>query len=463
MQFWNEMEGQTIDGLFPLERLARAEGRRAWFDTITPDTITPGAATTPATLSISESLTDADEIESRLRSAERLQDPNLVAITRIGRARTDETTFVYAVMERVDQDLGGLLLNRPLTVEETKQVARVLVGALTAIHGQKMFHGRMESSSVLAIGDAIKLRSDCLQSPGGSQAGDITGLGEILFQALTQRKPSSAADPAIEQLPAPFAAVIGNALNHRWSLRQIQDVLTPKPATPAAPAAPPSLPHTASTAPAPAAPILGEKTPPAVHHDAPDLPLANAATRRRFPDDDDEEPRSRRSVIYVIVAILLALLIAWLIARPKGHAKPPARVPESSLGGPATHSSSLRGSRHAGTAAIPATAPRQHSQSAAQTSAHAATADPDNSRADRSVWHVVAYTYRQRDQAQHKADVINKAHPGLHAHVFVPRGKHNRFMVTLGGSMDRAQAFAMRRKARAAGLPPDTYAQNFYH
>lgn len=459
MQFWNEMEGQTLDGLFPLKHLVRAEGRRAWFDTTSP-----APQSSPATISVSESLTDADEIESRLRGAQGLNDPNMVAITRIGRARTEETGFVYAVMEHIDQDLGGLLQNRPLTVEETKQVARVLVGALTTIHGQKMFHGRMEPASVLAIEDAIKLRSDCLQSPGGSQAGDITGLGEILFQALTQRKPSSANDSAIERLPAPFAAVVGNALSHRWSLSQIQQAIAPPAAAaPAARSTPASAVPSAvpsprpPAAPSPSAPIPGPKNPPVLHHDESDLPAASAAARRRLLEEDEEdEPRRKRSVIYVIVAILVAILIAWLIARSTGHAKPPATVPASSVGSTGTRPSALHGSRHAGPATPQVAASRAPSTRATAT-------DPETSHADRSVWHVVAYTYRQRDQAQHKADEVNKAHPGLHARVFVPRGKHNRFLVTVGGSMDRNQAFAMRRRARAAGLPGDTYAQNFYH
>ena len=35
MQFWNELEGQTIDGVYPLRRLVRSEGRSAWFETET--------------------------------------------------------------------------------------------------------------------------------------------------------------------------------------------------------------------------------------------------------------------------------------------------------------------------------------------------------------------------------------------------------------------------------------------
>lgn len=447
MQFWNEMEGRTIDGLFPLQRLIRVEGRRAWFETTTAK-----PASLPATLSLSESLTDADEIESRLLTAERLDDPSLVAISRVGRIRIDHTLFVYAVMEHIDQDLGSLLQNRPLTAEEARPVARALVGGLKAIHGQNLFHGRMEPASLLAIGEAVKLRSDCLQSPGGSQAKDIAGLGEILFQALTQRKPSSESDPAIGRLPAPFSAVVRNALAGRWNLRQIEEAVDP-------PAAP-----TPAAREAGKVVTAGARREVSTTEAAIQEPVMHKSANRisRLEPDDEGEGHRRRSAIYVVVAILVAIFIAWLVARPKAHDKLPANASQSNLRDPALarHKSSNRPSSRAnprirtsraggGNGAVAATRPT--------------TSEPGGKPAARSIWHVVAYTYDSRSDAQRRADLINKAHPGLDAQVFSPRGVGRPFLVTVGGSMDRGQAFAMRRKARAAGLPGDTYAQNFTH
>jgi hypothetical protein len=76
---------------------------------------------------------------------------------------------------------------------------------------------------------------------------------------------------------------------------------------------------------------------------------------------------------------------------------------------------------------------------------------------------VVAYTYNQQDQAEHKAHTINERHSDLQAGVFSPKGDAAPYLVTLGGAMDRAAAFELRAKAIREGLPSDTYAQNYRH
>jgi len=78
MQFWNELEGRTIDGVYPLRRLVRSEGRHAWFETETGE---PQGG--PATISLTEAATDADEVLERLQAAQQLKHPNLVTITKV--------------------------------------------------------------------------------------------------------------------------------------------------------------------------------------------------------------------------------------------------------------------------------------------------------------------------------------------------------------------------------------------
>ena len=104
MQFWNELEGQEIEGLYPLRRLVRSEGRSAWFETETGE-----PQSLPATISLTEALTDADEVVARLHAAQNLNNPNLVGITKVGQTSLDNTIFVYAVMEQIEQSLSDVL------------------------------------------------------------------------------------------------------------------------------------------------------------------------------------------------------------------------------------------------------------------------------------------------------------------------------------------------------------------
>ena len=86
--------------------------------------------------------------------------------------------------------------------------------------------------------------------------------------------------------------------------------------------------------------------------------------------------------------------------------------------------------------------------------------EPAPAGTERSVWHVVAYTYNREEAAQHKATELAAQYPQLEPQVFSPNGQAP-YLVTLGGGMNRQEAFARRDAARTAGMPSDTYAQNF--
>src|SRR5271163_4121085 len=276
MQFWNELEGQTIDRLYPLRRLVRSEGRSAWFETATGEELS-----TPATISLTEALTDADEVTARLKAAQNLKHPNLVSITQVGEVRLDNTLIVYAVMEHIEQSLSDVLQSQTLTPEEGREVAEALVGALTAIHQKGMSHGRVEAASVLATEETVKLRSDCLQTTAAGQAEDVAAIGTTLFHAFTQRKELTATDAQINRIPAPFGEIIRNSFARRWTLAQISNAL--KPILPAAsvipqpPVAPPSTPPPpAAASPRPAPPVAKAPVsppPPADRPVAPPAPL----------------------------------------------------------------------------------------------------------------------------------------------------------------------------------------------
>jgi hypothetical protein len=114
------------------------------------------------------------------------------------------------------------------------------------------------------------------------------------------------------------------------------------------------------------------------------------------------------------------------------------------MGAPETTKSAPRAESKTGTRPSPATAPTESTPAGAE----------------RSVWHVVAYTYNYEGAAQRKAAELVAQYPQLEPQVFSPTG-HAPYLVTLGGGMDRQQAFARRDAARTAGMPSDTYAMNF--
>jgi eukaryotic-like serine/threonine-protein kinase len=470
MQFWNELEGRTIDEVYPLRRLVRSEGRRAWFETETSHGV-------PATISLTEAVTDADEVTARLQAAQSIQHPNLVSITKIGQVRLDNTIVVYAVMEHIEQSLSDVLQMQALSADEGREVAEALVGALTAIHQKGMSHGHVEAASVLATEETVKLRSDCLQANTSGQADDVAGIGATVFHAFTQRKALSATDAQINRIPAPFAEIVRNSFSRRWNLAQIANAL--KPAQPLAPPASqpissaPVIPPVGApvSAPLPAQAPLQFDPPPPVHvaADAPVGVAARVAERPApvRPPAPPPPPRLRRTyeeptekrrpiTLYAGIGLVLLAIVAWLLWPKAAHAPTEAptqaTAPQPSAEAPAP-----------ATPAAPAPPPAKSSaahKAKAQAAVAAAQAVPAAPGNERSIWRVVVYTYRGQTKAADAVSQISGQHSDLKISVFNPAGS-NVYMVVVGGAMDHSHAAQMLDKARREGLPQDTYIRNF--
>ena len=453
MPLWNEIEGRTLDGL-PLGTLLRSEGRTAWFATTDTER-------QPAVLSVFEALNDEDTVEARLRTAAGVRHPNLLTIRGTGVARLDDEPLVYALMEPFEQTLAEVLRDRPLTADEAREVADSLLSALETVEAAGLYHGHVDASGVLAVGDGIKLRSDCLTPRQGQS--DAPGLAALVFNALTGRRFANERDAI--QLPAPFATFVRAGASNNGSLAAMRRVLS-GPATANTPVAPVVAPVAAPIAPvAAAAPVPA--TPPAVSdlakQPAKAVPVLGAGIPRaalRKTDDKEERPSRRPGVaIAALVLMALAFAIFWYIfKRPAGHMPISGEAANSATSAP-----------QAAPAAPPTAAPEPSKPSAATESQPAARRPPrtapaptasDSATSERSVWHVVAYTYTHEEPAQRKAAELAARYPQLEPQVFTPNGGPP-FLVVLGGGTDRQGAFARRDAARAAGMPPDTYAQNF--
>jgi hypothetical protein len=453
MPLWNEIEGEILDDNLPLQKLLRSEGRTAWF-------ATTGADGQPAVVSVFEALNDEDTALARLQTAARVEHPNLLVIRRTGSTRIAGDPYVYAVMEPFDQTLAEVLRERPLTPEETREVTESLLSALETVEGAGLYHGHVDSAGVLGVGDNIKLRSDCLtQRHGDSNHGDsdAPALAALIYNALTGRRFSSERDALA--LPAPFATLVRAGAGSNGSLAAMRRVLSGPAVTSAGAAA---VAPTAADATIPARPSPTPATAPTVPRTA---ASASAIPRPAIKRDDADLRRRKRPGIAIaaIVLMAIALVVFWYSTkRPARHtpisgeaasapnpsqaapaAVPPAATPAgdapATMGAPETVKSA------------PRPAPRPTPTKPATEAAPATT--------ERSVWHVVAYTYSHESAAQRKATELAAQYPKLEPQVFSPTG-HAPYLVTLGGGMNREEAFARRDAARTAGMPSDTYAIN---
>jgi eukaryotic-like serine/threonine-protein kinase len=354
----------------------------------------------------------------------------------------DETSLVYAVMEPVDANLGEILVERRLTELETRQIATSLLAALEALHSNGFVHEHVEPENVLAVGEEIKLRSDCIRETLEGEEGlalkrkDVRDYATVLLQALTQQRTLEGATRYLP-LPAPFEQIVRKGMSGEWGLAQIGAALYPV-ATPPLPIAPPVTVaeeriERPVTTPIAAAPSV---TPPLV------------ANRIRVPVDETSRGFGLRGIGYG-VGTLVILLLGWYFVHSRTAGSGDAQgmpAPAAQGNTPAVEKSSAATSvvRSAPPVAANAAPPRAQKPSVESYGR----------------WRVIAFTYDQEDKARQKAAAIAQEHPDLNPTVFTPNG-HAPFLVTLGGQMSKQDAFAFSGKAKREGMPKDTYAQNY--
>ncbi len=73
---------------------------------------------------------------------------------------------------------------------------------------------------------------------------------------------------------------------------------------------------------------------------------------------------------------------------------------------------------------------------------------------------MIAYTYRNEQQAENKAAQLTHRHSELQVEVFRPNPAAP-YLVSIGGTMDRDEALSLEKKLRRKGFPRDTYIQNY--
>jgi len=437
MNLWTEYEGRTIAGAYPLTKLIQPEGRSAFFST-------SNGTGKPTVIRLIESHFDGDEILTRWRGVAALNHPNLVNLKSFGHVMVDETSLVYAVMEPVEANLGEILRERRLTEVETREVATSLLAAIEALHSNGFVHEHVLPENVLAVGERIKLRSDCIRETLEGEAGgelkrkDVRDYATLLLQALTQQRTLEGATRSLP-LPAPFEQIVRKGMSGEWGLAQIATALKiPTVQQTVARAMAISDAHDVQVEkPVAAAPVETAQAvvPPSV------------ARRIRVPVDDESRGFGLRGIAYG-VGTLLIVLLGWYFVHSRSASssdsttETPAPVAQRS---PAIGTDT--GSDGAPRAPItPKTAPPTVGQNALGASS--------------GRWRVIAFTYDQQEKARQKAAAIAQEHPDLSPTVFTPNG-HAPFLVALGGQMSKQDAFAFSGRAKREGMPKDTYAQNY--
>lgn len=429
MELWTEYEGRTIDGIFPLAKLLQPEGRSAFFST-------PNGSGAPTVIRLIESHFDDEEILARWRGVEALNHPNLVKLKKFGQVELDGTPLVYAVMEPAEANLGEIISERRLSVEETRDVATSLVAALDALHMHGFIHEHIEPGNVFAVGEMIKLRSDCIrEAPEGVDGQelkkkDVHDLAVVLLRALTQQRTLEDASRDLP-LPTPFDPIVRNGMSGKWGLPEIAAALVPV---------------TSSRK------ISSAVAPDTIERQVVAAPSVSAPERFRAPAEDESSGSGMWTGLKVVLglSVVVLLLVAWRMfhSRPAEQnnaaqvaSAPAAVVPEN----PPVAAPKPSPVVDTAPASVAAVTPSQT----------AATV-----KGGRTQWRVIAFTYNHEDQAKTKAARVAEKHPDLQADVFSPSG-HAPYLVTIGGVMNREDAFALARKARSEGLAQDVYAQNY--
>jgi hypothetical protein len=453
MHLWTDYEGKTIAGDYPLSKLLRSEGRNAFFSAKNPK----GSA---AVVRLTEAHFDEREMLNRWGKVVELHQPSLLSIENFGETTVDGVTLAYAVLEPDDANLADMLKERPLTTTEALQVAKNVASALSALHASGMVHEHVEPLNVFAVGEDVKLRSDCVrecvadmefssaQQCEQARTNDVRDLGTLLLRCLTLDrilKPGT-------RFAAPFDQIIPHALDGTWTLTQILSTLDSSAPATSAGAQTAAARRTAPLVPdavlaKSASPMLPKSKPAQINDPAPaygqETGTPRLSSRTYIPPVEHATLRPRSVWMMGIAAAILILMGWFFLVRTPSHPVASSTLPTAA---PIAAASSATGS--------PANA------SIVSTLLKPSATRSVGSAATQPGWRVIAYTYNHQGPAEAQAARLNRRHPGLEATVFSPRGSAP-YLVALSGPVSESQAREILNRARRTGAPHDTFIRRY--
>ncbi|MGH9672220.1 MAG: protein kinase domain-containing protein [Bryobacteraceae bacterium] len=234
-EFWRQLEGTALSDSRRLVRLLGESPRSAVF-------LADDAGKKRAVKFVRPE-PGADRQLNRWQAAPRLSHPHLVSIFESGRTTLAGSEMLYAVMEYGEEALNQVLTERPLSIDETKEMLGPCLEALGYLHANGVAHSRLRPSNILAVEERLKISSDGAlpfgetlrpdgphTAPEGSSSApaDVWSLGVTLVEVLSQSLPQRGKPVPI---PEPFAELARACLQEdpveRWTIPMIREKLHP--------------------------------------------------------------------------------------------------------------------------------------------------------------------------------------------------------------------------------------------
>ena len=242
-EMWKTWQGRTVDGKFPLQAYLGGSDHSAVFLT-EMQPVDAGPFVRAAIKLIATGNADTQKQLLKWRAIGDLSHPNLIRILDCGTCEIDGTALLYVVEEYAEENLGQIVPERALTVEEAQGMLPPILETLQFLHDKGFVHGSIRPSNILAVGDLVKLSSDGLRYSGEkrsakdagaydppeaasgtiSNSSDVWQLGMTLVEVLTQRTPSR--PPVVPHtIVEPFRDIAHHCLQEdegkRWSVAEI--------------------------------------------------------------------------------------------------------------------------------------------------------------------------------------------------------------------------------------------------
>lgn len=352
-----------------------------------------------------ETAAKAAQLLKGFAAGQKLRHPHLLEVCDFGEVSVQGTPCVYVVTESPDENLAGVLRERTLDQDETRQILEGVIPALEFLHEHGYVHGSVRPLEVMACGETVKLSAlGIRRNSAGSDFGDAPGLygapetatgkfgpaadawslAVLTLECLTRSPYGS----EVDRLTPPFREIVEGGLRRdpeaRWTVARMRGAL------------------------------------------AGDSQISSPETAAHIPLSP-KQAKYRRFAGLAVGGALAAGAVCVLLIRSAHQAPSPAPV-------------TIQAPPPAGAVAV---IPQNKPEIAAVPAG----------------WAVVGAAYRRSGDAEKRAAEIRKAHPNLNPRVFAGGSRY----LVLFGSGFSTQALAKRQleQARRGGAPRGAYLTRF--